>query len=135
MLSKWNNWIYTWIRYRDPDDVLYSNDVELHYVFNNIDLEEDELNDCGKFKHGKCSLQMWEPKRQEDMLQFAKIFAEHPHEEGYVYAINVDTLMYQVYTAEVNKENMNWNIIDDRVATMKCNVFKVVEVLLMLICR
>ena len=43
------------------------------------------------------------------MLQFAKKVAEHPHEEGYAYVINVDTLMYQVYTAEVNKENMNWN--------------------------
>ena len=78
---------------------------------------------------------MREANHQENMLQFAKIFAEHPHKEGYEYTINVDTLMYQVYTAEVSKEDMNWNIIDDRVATMKCNVFKVVEVLLMLICR
>ena len=64
MLSKWNNWIYTWIRYRDPDNAFYSNDVELHYdkfaVFNNkdIDLEEDTLNDWRKFKHGQHPLQM-----------------------------------------------------------------------------
>ena len=113
--------------------MFYSNDVVLHYVFNDndIDLEEDTLNDWRKFKHGKHPLQILEPNHREDMLYFA----EHRHEVGYAYAVNVDTSMYQVYTAEVSKENMNWNIIDDRVATMKHNVFKVVEVLLMLICR
>ena len=47
VISKWNNWIYIWIRYREQDDAFYSNDVELHYVFNDkdIDREEDALND------------------------------------------------------------------------------------------
>ena len=70
---------------------------------------------------------MREANHQENMFQFAKIFAEHRHEAGYTYAVNVDTSMYQVYTAEVSKENMNWNIIDDRDATMKSNVFKFVN--------
>jgi hypothetical protein len=70
---------------------------------------------------------MREANHQENMLQFAKIFAEHPHEEGYAYAINVDTSMYQIYTVKVSKEDMNWNIINDRVAIMKRNVFKVVN--------
>ena len=60
---------------------------------------------------------MWEPNHQKDMLYFAKKFAKHPHEEGYSYEISVDTSMYQVYTTEVSKENMNWNIIDVRDAT------------------
>ena len=37
------------------------------------------------------------------------------------------TSMHQVYTTEVSKENMNWNIIDVKDATMKRNVFKVVN--------
>ena len=54
-------------------------------------------------------------------------YLQHPHEVGYAYVINFDTSMYQVYTAKVSKENMSWNIIDDRDATMKRNVFKVVN--------
>ena len=127
--DKWPNWIYTWIRGRDPDEAFTSSSVESHYdkytIFNDkySDLEADAKKDWGKFKDINRPLQMWEPIHQKDVQYYANVFTSHPHKVGYAYAINSDPSMYQVYTADISKENFNFNLIKDKNFSMKNSVY------------
>ena len=133
MFPKWPNWGYTWIRTREPDDAFYSNNTELYYdkyiVFNNKDilLEPDAKLNYGKFKDMSRAVQIWEPIHQEDVLYYAKIFQTYPHKVGYAYAINSDTSMYQVYSAPVSNENLNYNLYTNKDSSTKTTVFKVIN--------
>ena len=133
MYPRWSNWGYTWIRTKEPDDAFYSNDTDLYYdkyiVFNNKDalLEQDAMLNYGKFKDMNRPVQIWEPIHQEDILYYAKIFQTYPHKAGYAFAINSDTSMYQVYSANVSSENLNYNLYTDKDSSTKSTVFKVIN--------
>ena len=113
--KKWPLWNYTWIRNRDPDEAFYSNDIEKSYnkfsVFNDeyIHLENDSLLNWGKFKNIERPLQVWEPNNQKDIQYCQTIFEQKPHNYGYAFSINIDTSMFQVFSAEISKENINHN--------------------------
>ena len=117
--NRWNDWYYTWIRKRDPDEAFYSNDSENYFykfnIFNDfyLDLKNDSLLNYGKFKNIKRPLQIWEPNHQKSIQDTQKIFESNPHKFGYAFAINMDTSMYQVFSGEISNENLNHNFDQD----------------------
>lgn len=130
--DKWPQWNYTWIGGNDPAEAFTSDDKEKGYnkfaIFNDaeIDLKRDALLNWGKFRQKQRPLQVWQPNNQEPILSVANIFTDHPHSYGYAYAINIDTSMYQIYTAPVSKENFNENLIKDKSVSMEKSAFAIV---------
>ena len=113
----WPEWNYTWIRDRDPDEAFYSNEGTLYkfFVLNDkwINLEGDADLNWGKFNSQDMPLMVWEPSDQQVIQYVQNIFLKSPFEKGYAFAINIDSSMYQVYTGNISKENLNQHLINN----------------------
>ena len=112
----WPRWNYTWVRRRDPDEAFYSNEEYLYKFFvlddKYVNLEGDADLNWGKFKNQDMPLIVWEPNDQELIKKVQYIFLKSPFDKGYAFAINIDAAMYQVYTGNISKENLNQPLIE-----------------------
>uniref|UniRef100_A0A7S4PIC6 Uncharacterized protein n=1 Tax=Paramoeba aestuarina TaxID=180227 RepID=A0A7S4PIC6_9EUKA len=125
--QKYRPWVSTYIYPNDPSDAITSNNPLKGYDrFQVLNEPEQSMSDpegwidyfasidYGKFSNGSYPYQFWEPSDQDTILEVCDAYLAYPdemHEEGFKFAINIDPVIFQIYTASRSGTAYNIHLI------------------------
>jgi hypothetical protein len=115
LMQRWRPWNSTYIQPSDPPAAFFSNNVSLAYdrfqVFNDMwkVLPMGAALDWGKFVNSRYPLLTWEPSEQHDINATAFVYFSRRivHEPGFLFAINSDPVMFELYSAPASQRATN----------------------------
>eukprot|EP00933_Yihiella_yeosuensis_P051151 TRINITY_DN49005_c0_g1_i1.p1 TRINITY_DN49005_c0_g1~~TRINITY_DN49005_c0_g1_i1.p1 ORF type:complete len:730 (+),score=102.52 TRINITY_DN49005_c0_g1_i1:36-2225(+) len=121
LANRWRPWKSVWVEGRAPDDAFTSNNVTLGYDRYQILNNPEDLSrwkhlatagvHYGKFQNSSYPYQLWEPDAQADFFNYEDAYLSGGaglHKAGYDFAINVDPVLWQTYSATRTKAAYNF---------------------------